>query len=251
MPRSSASSGRTQEGNGTPSRRSAALPKTRISAVAQDTPSPVPTRATQNATDRPVSATQSQANPADRVTTERGPSGQTVTFRHDFRGGVDRQFFAVMDKVEPGDDGFRLAKKPDGRYETVGVLQSAPIPAEKPFQSVGAHWLEQMPEGTGITVDVSTSSDGQHWTEWQHSHTEPGEDHVEPFFPDGRPNPNYGETIGDLDSRTDNYGRYIRYRITMTTEKGEATPLMQRIALTYMDTTAADTTIVPEEEPMK
>ncbi|MGI8907689.1 MAG: hypothetical protein ACR2IE_14505 [Candidatus Sumerlaeaceae bacterium] len=185
------------------------------------------------------------------MTLEKGPSGQTLTYRHDLTGSADPAFFTKMDNVEPTPDGIKLKRQPDGKFPVQGIMQSMPIPTEIAIQTVGAHWRQNSPAGTGVKVELSTSRDGSTWTAWDESNPDPHNDDVSRVYPDGRPNPNYGETIGDLSSRTDNQGRLVRYRVSLTTENADQTPVIQTIALTYMDNTLPGTTLVPQKEELK
>lgn len=185
------------------------------------------------------------------VTSERGRSGQTITYRHDFRGGnVNPGLFALLENVEPTHDGFQLKKKSDGTFPASGTIQSSPIPTEISINAFGPHWLQHTPEATGVKFEVASSSDGQSWTEWHPVQVDPHADSP-PELQDGTPNPNHGHTFGTLVSRTDNSGTYLRYRITLTTEKPEVSPALERIAITYMDSSDPATRHVLEKEPLK
>lgn len=218
------------------SRAAAALDE----AVAKRKPRPSQPRSTLRASEPGMSV----------PTTERGPSGATVTFRHDFTSGrIDPSMFTKLENVESTAEGFRLAKAADGSHTIVGVLQSVPIPTEIPANAVGVHWRETVPEGTEIKVEVSSSSNGGNWTEWQTVEVD-DDSEVSPVFPDGRPNPNFGDTIGTLISRTDNRAAFYRYRVTLSTEQGDKSPTLQRVALTYQDSTDEHSSIQPEKEPV-
>lgn len=197
------------------------------------------------------SRTKRNSAPATGPTLERGPSGMTRTYRHDFRGSnAPLQYFAKLEGIEATPEGLKLKKSPTGRYEPVGVVESQPIPTEIPINSVGVHWAQELPESTKVQVETSTSSDGVNWTAWEQ--VMPDDDsQVEPFFPDGRANPSYGDTIGALQFRSDNRGTFVRYRMTMTTHNPEATPVLGRVALTYMDSSDPGTNHQPQQEPVK
>lgn len=223
--------------------------KTRISSLSSQ-PASLPGEAPTSRS--AAAATRRDSKPAMGPMLERGPSGMTRTYRHDFRGAnAPPEFFAKTDNVEAGVEGFRLKKTPEGKYPAQGVVESQPIPTEIPINAVGVHWAQELPEQTSMKVESSTSSDGVSWTTWEQVMLDDDSNEQEPFFPDGRPNPNFGDKIGALQFRSDNQGTFVRYRVTLGSDNPEATPVLGRVALTYMDSSDPGTNMRPENEPLK
>jgi hypothetical protein len=69
-----------------------------------------------------------------------------------------------------------------------------------------ASWTADLPAGTSIKVETMSCTDGGTWTDWQEV------------------------TNGVIASSN---GRYLRYRITLTTTSGSVTPVLRDIRLTW------------------
>jgi len=136
----------------------------------------------------------------------------------------------------------QLAMTPEGLVLTSllapdveGVYDSGPIASPFPFTAVGPHWVVDTPEGTDFRLELSTSPDGLEWSEFNEVHVDP---HLEPteFMPDGRPNPNFGHTMGGLRFRSRGDGAYVRYRAILSRAAGVTeTPVLQHLTLTFID----------------
>lgn len=217
------------------SRRAATANAAAPSSPEPAMPSTAPGRNAASGADQPAEGS-TRNSPPLFGTMETAPGGYTRTFRHDFRIAAAREDFSRVENALIGRDGIRLASSTGGSFVSEGVIVSKPIPAGQTLNAVGAHWSAETPEGTELKIEVSTSPDGETWSEWETSHPDP---HGEPAptMPDGRPNPNFGQTIGTLVSRNNNNARFLRYRATLSTRDPKVTPVLQQVALSFMDTT--------------
>lgn len=116
-----------------------------------------------------------------------------------------------------------------------GRYRSDPIEAPFAFTAVGPHWRAVVPPGTGLTLELSTSADGDSWSPF---HRVMADEHLVPTerYPDGRPNPNYGDTMGGLTHRSRGDGRWVRLRVTLERDSlADLGPALERLTLTFID----------------
>jgi len=104
-------------------------------------------------------------------------------------------------------------------YHPTGVYTSAVKLAGFSFNAVGIRWHAQLPPATGLQVFARVSTDGQDWSPWLEV-IDIGEDD-EHFY-----------ALAPLIVEA---GRYLQYRLAFSTERPSATPCLEDIALTYID----------------
>jgi len=125
-----------------------------------------------------------------------------------------------------------------GEGPHMGIFTSPPAEPEFLVNAAGPQWKENLPQGTTLQIEFSFSLDQQNWTEWYPVEVDPHSDPAQ-FYPDGRPNPNFGFTIGTLvipGTGTERYS-YYRYRAILSSEINGASPTLTDLRLTYMDST--------------
>ena len=128
------------------------------------------------------------------------------------------------------------------RHLSEGTYVSPVLTSDLPFNSIGLHWRASAPEGTGIDLYLSTSPDGVTWSDWILVSGDP-ETQVEPYFPDGRANPFFGDVVGSLVNRyptRQGYGHYFRYKVILDTSSQTLTPVLDRVTATLIDSTCPD-----------
>ncbi|MCC5876213.1 MAG: hypothetical protein JJU11_08360 [Candidatus Sumerlaeia bacterium] len=126
----------------------------------------------------------------------------------------------------PGEEGRRM-----------GSLISAPETFDFPSNAFAPMWLEDVPEGTAIMIEVAVSPDGENWSDFQYAPIDV--DHaldIQEYYPDGSPNPNYGYVPGAIYAFGDLLYSQMRYRVTMVSDT-DATPSMAAYRTYYMDST--------------
>lgn len=113
-----------------------------------------------------------------------------------------------------------------------GLLEAA-----FPFNAVHVLWRDQRPVGSDIEMEVAASPDGQNWTRWLSVHEDPHSvDGIRKNYPDGRPNPNFGYTVGGMVSWGLERYTFLRYRVTLAAE-GNAVPALHALRFFYQDST--------------
>lgn len=135
------------------------------------------------------------------------------------------------------------------RHLPEGTYVSPALTSDLPFNSIGLHWRESAPEGTWIDLFVSTSTDGVTWSDWRLVSGDP-ETRLEPYFPDGRANPFFGDVVGSLVNRypaRQGYGHYFRYKAVLATSSPTITPVLDRVTATLIDSTCPD--LPPPDAP--
>jgi uncharacterized lipoprotein YddW (UPF0748 family) len=105
------------------------------------------------------------------------------------------------------------AASPTGVYTSV-VKQTA-----LDFNAIGVQWRAQVPPSTKLTVYVRSSIDGTEWLPWQEI-AEPERDERRFFAP----------TPVSVE-----HGRYVQYRLELSTEDPTLTPRLDEITLTMID----------------
>lgn len=144
--------------------------------------------------------------------------------------------------------GIELAPARDGEGRRIGSLVSPPEAFEFPTNAFAPMWLEDVPEGTAIMVEVAVSPDGEHWSEFQYAPIDV--DHaldIQEYYPDGSPNPNYGYVPGAIYAFGDLLYSQMRYRVTMISDRDD-TPSMAAFRMYYMDSTMGSGRMATAEE---
>lgn len=152
--------------------------------------------------------------------------------------------FAKLDKFPPGfiangvmltEMGLQLVP---GASE--GTLISAAERFDFPTNAVGPMWMENIPPGTDIMVEVQVSPDGEIWGPWQYVTIDTDSyGTTAQYYPDGRPNPNYGYSPGGLLAWGDMQFGYMKYKITLYSEN-EDTPTIASWRAHYQDSTMGE-----------
>ncbi len=130
----------------------------------------------------------------------------------------------------------------------IAMIESPPLTLDFQSNAVNPLWKEVSPDGTEVLVEVSLSQDGANWTDWMPTTSGHYEGGVSPTFPDGRPNPNYGYTLGDMTFYGLTRFQFFRYAVTMYSETDE-TPVVSDFRLFYQDSTMGDADLVQTNVP--
>lgn len=137
-------------------------------------------------------------------------------------------------------DGMELAKDEHGKYYSRGSFESDSIPLNFATNASSIAWIQNTPEGTKVTYEISFSKDGKEWGQWwlvfPHDDLNPAPE----FREDGSFNPFFGYTIGTLVTHGLDRYPYIRYRITLETQSPDNTPQINSIIIPYYDTTLSE-----------
>jgi len=117
--------------------------------------------------------------------------------------------------TEEGDGEIRLAAD-----HTLGVYTSTIKLAPIDFVAVGSRWLDTVPPGTELTIDVRSSPDSRVWSSWQSVPPMDAEREVSLL--------SHGELI---------YGRgpYLQYRATFASSRAGLTPVLSWLTLIAID----------------
>lgn len=136
-----------------------------------------------------------------------------------------------MHNVRLTDRGFELEPAAPGNADQprIGMVESPPIPLDFPANAVAPSWIDELPEGTSVLVEVAVSPDGENWGMWHPAdvdHDSYGQ--VNEFYPDGTPNPNYGYTPGGLFVWGNMQWKYVKYTVALYSESQESPAFSSR-----------------------
>lgn len=189
----------------------------------------------------PIHYTESGMDPADQP---------RAFYQQDFKPGELPEGFELHN-VRLTERGFELEPGEAGQPR-VGMVQSPPMPFDFNSNAFAPMWVEDLPEGTSVLVEVAVSPDGENWGMWHQAdvdHDSYGQ--VSEFYPDGSPNPNYGYTPGGNFIWGDMTWKYFRYNIALYSETGES-PSVSSFRGFYQDSTLEQGKLaeldVPEEK---
>ncbi|MFH0792738.1 MAG: hypothetical protein V2A74_01755 [bacterium] len=178
-------------------------------------------------------------NPWEQVSLDEIPTGHKVI---DFRtlDGLDEG--GELDGVVLTDKGLQLDPQFDpGEGPRIGTYTSPPLEPEFLVNAAGPQWKEEIPKETTLQIELSFSLEGQNWTQWYRVEVDP-HGAPEQYYPDGRPNPNFGYVIGNLiipGTGTERFA-YYRYRLILSSGQSSVSPTLTNLRLTYMDSTAPE-----------
>jgi hypothetical protein len=131
---------------------------------------------------------------------------------------------------------------------TNGVLESPSLALKLPSNMVAPLWKKQGPECAGLKVEMAISSDNQVWSPW-YPLEDTGDD-INPLYPDGSPNPNYGYVPGTSVSLGLSLSSFTKYRFTFSKSEGCAQgPTLQAVRLYHLDSTLGEGTIATSFPP--
>lgn len=173
------------------------------------------------------------------------PEKQPRAFKsQDFRNLTSIPAGFTVDNLELSNEGFRLQPPKPGEENSprMGTLESPVDMFEFPSNAVSPLWLEKLPEGTDIFVEVSVSPNGADWGMWHWIEPdEHGLGAISETYPDGSPNPNYGYIPGSQMAWGLTQWTYVRYRVTLYADGGvEDTPVLSAFRLYYQDSTLGE-----------
>lgn len=132
--------------------------------------------------------------------------------------------------------GLELAPGKDGEPR-IGMVESPPMTFEFDSNAFAPMWIDDLPEGTSVLVEVAVSPDGENWGMWHQAdidHDSYGQ--IAEFYPDGTPNPNYGYTPGGNFIWGNMTWKYFRYNVAFYSETSES-PAMSSFRGYYQDST--------------
>lgn len=193
-------------------------------------PSPTPGLATPTPTPEVVEA-ESEPTPID-------PEHQPRKFFvMEFNNLYELPEGYTLENLQLTERGIELLPPKPGEENTprYGVLYSPPIEMDFASNAISPLWREELPEGTDIFVEVSVSPDGENWGIW-HPITPDADSEIREFYPDGRPNPNYGYTPGGVLCWGLRQWKYFRFKITLYSEVKDS-PILSGFRLFYQDST--------------
>lgn len=136
------------------------------------------------------------------------------------------------------DRGIELARDgQDGALLRSGVVESPTEAMDFSGNALCPLWKEELPEGAKVEVEVAVSPDGIHWGDWHPVEVDDdAEGQIQPYYPDGRSNPNYGFTPGGMMFGDTRLFNYFRFRFTLIAE-GEHSPVLSGFRMFYQDST--------------
>ncbi|HPB32456.1 MAG TPA: hypothetical protein PLB62_13460, partial [Candidatus Sumerlaeota bacterium] len=162
----------------------------------------------------------------------------------DFRGLAELPDGFKMTNLELTVDGIRLldAKPGEENEPRSGILESPPEVFDFPSNAVAPLWVEDLPEGTDMFVEVCVSPDGENWGVWHWIEPdEHGMGQISPTYPDGSPNPHYGYMPGNNLAWGNRQWQHVRYRVTLYADAEEKkNPTLGAFRLYYQDSTLED-----------
>lgn len=152
--------------------------------------------------------------------------------------------------IRLSDAGFTLAPPAPGEEDLPrsGMVESPPYSLDFLSNAMNPMWKESSPDGTEVLVEISLSPDGEYWTDWFPTTGAHTAGDIEPYFPDGRPNPNYGYERGSMVFYGLEQFEFFRFAVTMYSESG-ASPVVSDFRMFYQDSTMGEGALaqVPNE----
>lgn len=143
-----------------------------------------------------------------------------------------------LDGVILTDKGFQLPPPAPGEEDLprFGSIESPVYALDFPSNAVSPLWLEDLPEGTNIFIELAVTPDAENWGIWHP--IEPDDDVAEitDTFPDGRPNPNAGHKAGGVLFWGFRQYQQYKFKVTLSSEVKES-PTLGTFHLFYQDST--------------
>ena len=119
----------------------------------------------------------------------------------------------------------------------VGRITSPGVKMDFASNMLSPLWKAELPDGTELSFELAVSQDGESWGPWNQMDADvDAMGAINPSFPDGRPNPNYGFTPGGILGFGLEKWQWFRYRITLSSDGG-ASPFVSAVRVFYQDTT--------------
>ncbi len=137
--------------------------------------------------------------------------------------------------------GLELAPAPASasRSRRIGRFVSAPIPLDFAANAISPLYRAEIPEGADLSLEISLSQDGIDFSRWFDAAIDADSvGQIQPFYPDGRPNPNYGYMPCGILSADLERWKFVRYRISLSSTSTSAeSPALSVLRFFYQDTT--------------
>jgi hypothetical protein len=146
----------------------------------------------------------------------------------------------TLHNVRLTERGFELEGGGRAGEPRIGMIESPPLPLDFPSNAVAPSWIDDLPEGTSVLIEISVSPDGENWGMWHAAdvdHDSFGQ--VSPTYPDGSPNPNYGYTPGGLFIWGNLLWTHWRYTIALYSDSQES-PSVSSLRMFYQDSTMGE-----------
>jgi len=179
------------------------------------------------------------------------PEKQPRTYMtDDFRGLSRLPFGYEVNGLILGTAGLTLPPAAPGQENAprTGEIISPAQPLEFPSNAVAPLWMEEAAKDSDTRIEFQVSPDGEHWGAWQWANVDhDSEGQMEPRYPDGRPNPHYGYTVGGVFVWGDLQYQFVRYRATLYSQ-GPESPVLSAIRFYYQDTTLGQGRLAEPEE---
>lgn len=180
-----------------------------------------------------------ESNPPAAPTPTPEPADQGMESRRSYlkmslRDGAESFASFKMEGLEATPDGIKLTDGPGVDGLRKGILESPPMPLEHASNMVAPIWKGANPEGSNTKVEMQVVQGGKAspWYE-----VELNDEAVSPNYPDGRPNPNYGASVGSpLGFGLELYDK-VRYRVTLTAPTGADSPVIEEMNVYHADST--------------
>jgi hypothetical protein len=171
--------------------------------------------------DEPIHYNEAGMNPEDQP--------RTFLVQHYRPGEVPAGY--RMHNVRLTDRGFELEPPAAGQegQPRIGMIESPPIPFDFPANSVAPSWIDDLPPGTSVLVEIAVSPDGENWGMWHAAdvdHDSFGQ--INQFYPDGSPNLNFGYTPGGLFIWGPLQWNYVKYTVALYSETAESPAFSSR-----------------------
>ncbi len=100
-----------------------------------------------------------------------------------------------------------------------GSFESPSLALKMPSSMSAVLWKQEVPKGASVKVESCISGDNQNWSSWYP--VEDTGDDINPIYPDGSPNPNYGFIPGGYVSTGLDLIPFVRYRFTLSNSGGD------------------------------
>lgn len=175
-----------------------------------------------------------EAPPAEETAQEPESNAERAYLVEDFRDTEKNWSQYKMKGTAITPEGIKLQ---DGQTE--GDFESPCTALKLPSNMVAFLWKETLPDGTVVKPEIRLSHDCQSWSPWYPIEST-GND-INPLYPDGSPNPNYGYVPGSYVSLGLDLVPFIQYRLKlMRTDLSKGSPVVPGARFYHLDSTLGD-----------
>jgi hypothetical protein len=169
--------------------------------------------------------------PPEESAPEPAENAQRAYLIEDFRDTKRDWSKFKMNHVKLSSEGISLE---DGQTE--GSFESPCTALKLPSNMVALLWKQTLPDGTVVKPEMSLSSDCQTWSAWYP--IESTGDDINPLYPDGSPNPNYGYVPGSYVSLGLSMVPFVRYRFNLVrADLSKPSPIVPIARFYHLDST--------------